>query len=737
MRREAGEIRKWVTKFNNKKLCYTYLIFFVIALLLELTVFNYKFYMTLGNDSFYVDYLPDENLTEAVEVPSSADMTYTISSDDSYEGTAVLRFEDIDEEINSLRVDIGYQEEELPEESKGNESAIEAWYQSKKIVTYITAHDEANELGVNLGYREIVHDVERSTYMTVHLSGVSDWVELKMTLDAGRTLNVYGIEINPVIPFHFSFLRLFVLGLLLSLIYTLRPKSIVYKVKYNCKCKWQIAVTAMIVVIEIIICSRIAVLNPHLLYPTYAQSREYYDLAEAFHQKQFYLDIEVPEFLLEMDNPYDTNLRAQMRRESGSYFLWDYAYYDGHYYCYFGVVPEVLFYYPYYELFGEENEEGEFEGGELEHYKVVFFCAVMTIIAAFLIVRQLIRLWYPDTSFLLYIFLAVAFSMGCEVFTYLAHADSYLVPIVCGLMFSVWGIYFWLSAKKSHTPGDLTGWRLVLGALCMALVAGCRPQMLIMSFLVFPIFWSDIRSGNLFKGKNRIKVIGFCLPYIVVAAGLMYYNAARFGSPFDFGANYNLTTNDMTKRGFDLGRIGLGLFTYLFQPMKITADFPFVQQCDLTTRYLGATVYERPFGGVFMTGVLLLPLLLLPWIFKCFKERKQSFAFCLMSVIAAVIVVVADTEMAGILFRYYTDFSWMLYLAATIVLLAGYQYCDNCGDAFRMTLYRSFLVIAAVSSLAYQVCRIYVWYANDPYTSLSRANPVKFYEMAYRIAFWL
>lgn len=138
-----------------------------------------------------------------------------------------------------------------------------------------------------------------------------------------------------------------------------------------------------------------------------------------------------------------------------------------------------------------------------------------------------------------------------------------------------------------------------------------------------------------------------------------------------------------------------------------------------------------------MTGVLLLPLLLLPWIFKCFKERKQSFAFCLMSVIAAVIVVVADTEMAGILFRYYTDFSWMLYLAATIVLLAGYQYCDNCGDAFRMTLYRSFLVIAAVSSLAYQVCRIYVWYANDPYTSLSRANPVKFYEMAYRIAFWL
>lgn len=33
----------------------------------------------------------------------------------------------------------------------------------------------------------------------------------------------------------------------------------------------------------------------------------------------------------------------------------------------------------------------------------------------------------------------------------------------------------------------------------------------------------------------------------------MWYNAARFGSPFDFGANYNLTSNDMTRRGFAVG----------------------------------------------------------------------------------------------------------------------------------------------------------------------------------------
>jgi len=52
---------------------------------------------------------------------------------------------------------------------------------------------------------------------------------------------------------------------------------------------------------------------------------------------------------------------------------------------------------------------------------------------------------------------------------------------------------------------------------------------------------------------------------VLVAAGLMWYNAARFGSPFDFGANYNLTGNDMTQRGFNAVRIGPAVFTSLFE----------------------------------------------------------------------------------------------------------------------------------------------------------------------------
>ena len=55
------------------------------------------------------------------------------------------------------------------------------------------------------------------------------------------------------------------------------------------------------------------------------------------------------------------------------------------------------------------------------------------------------------------------------------------------------------------------------------------------------------------------------IPFIIVGLGLMYYNYIRFDSPFDFGANYNLTTNDMTLRGFNIDRIFLGIYYMLFK----------------------------------------------------------------------------------------------------------------------------------------------------------------------------
>ena len=45
---------------------------------------------------------------------------------------------------------------------------------------------------------------------------------------------------------------------------------------------------------------------------------------------------DIPQSLLELKNPYDTGARSQAQQLSGDKYRWDVAYFDGHYYVYFG-----------------------------------------------------------------------------------------------------------------------------------------------------------------------------------------------------------------------------------------------------------------------------------------------------------------------------------------------------------------------------------------------------------------
>ena len=61
---------------------------------------------------------------------------------------------------------------------------------------------------------------------------------------------------------------------------------------------------------------------------------------------QLYLEEEPPDWLKSMDDPYDKSARDELQKETGEPYLFDVAYYDGHYYVYFGVVPVLMFYLP-------------------------------------------------------------------------------------------------------------------------------------------------------------------------------------------------------------------------------------------------------------------------------------------------------------------------------------------------------------------------------------------------------
>ena len=56
--------------------------------------------------------------------------------------------------------------------------------------------------------------------------------------------------------------------------------------------------------------------------------------------------------LKDMDNPYDKGARDELQKQTGESYLFDVAYYEGHYYVYFGVLPVLLFYLPFYLFTG-------------------------------------------------------------------------------------------------------------------------------------------------------------------------------------------------------------------------------------------------------------------------------------------------------------------------------------------------------------------------------------------------
>ena len=52
--------------------------------------------------------------------------------------------------------------------------------------------------------------------------------------------------------------------------------------------------------------------------------------------------------------------------EAGEWYNWDHAYYKGKYYVYFGVVPAILFYLPYYVI----------TGTHLHNHVLIFFLSL-------------------------------------------------------------------------------------------------------------------------------------------------------------------------------------------------------------------------------------------------------------------------------------------------------------------------------------------------------------------------
>lgn len=190
----------------------------------------------------------------------------------------------------------------------------------------------------------------------------------------------------------------------------------------------------------------------------------------------------------------------------------------------------------------------------------------------------------------------------------------------------------------------------------------------------------------------------------------MYYNYARFGSVFEFGATFNLTTNDMTRRGFNLDRLGGGLYTFFFQPPTYIGTFPYLQGSAISSRYMGKMIIEFMFGGIFITNIITWMNFSVVYMRDVLRKYKVLALVC-MSLAMAFVLGSVDATIAGVLHRYTADMALVVLLPACIIMMVLLDYvAKDKGRAYHIL--SGFLIISFVALILFDFFMMFIYTGN-------------------------
>lgn len=535
--------------------------------------------------------------------------------------------------------------------------------------------DEGHALPNLTGTLSPRSDDPRTQYLVTFSYGKLD--ALALTCEQQEEPPACVVTPNARVPLMLSLRRVALLAALVLLAWAVRPSSALRRVRYR-------GHMGALVAVWVACCLLAAAFvydnagSQRSYEPDaeggYQTNRQYYEMAVAFTRGEVFLPDQPSQELLAMDNPYDSKLRYSLGVQS----LWDYAYYKGHYYCYFGVLPSVMFHLPYYLATGRElpNDWAT--------------CASLFLLAAaaISIVHQAIGRWHPRASWADFVAMLVTLVCCSWVVQVAFWADFiYYLPIGLGmaLALSALALWMWATAERLISyPAALAG------TLCAALTLACRPQ-----FFLVCVFGLVLLLDKLREPENRSwRVAVIFVPLVVVILVVGWYNHARFGSPFDFGANYNLTSNDMTHRGASLKRMALSLYYYLLQPLVGANQAPFLGMGVASANGIPFAAEEVPGGYVAATPVVLVALLV-----PLLSHRREALQrwLCGVAVALAVFLAVFDGEGAGVLARYFCDFGWLLGLVAAdawAVLGDRWQEAQGEGELLRRCLSLAALLLS-------------------------------------------
>lgn len=288
-------------------------------------------------------------------------------------------------------------------------------------------------------------DAIRSHYVKAPGAGI---VRIWIQEERGAIVPVTDARANVRVPFVINWMRVLAMALMLLMIAVWRPGSRLWRITLDpSSTRQRLAFVGLLAIPTLLIGVSII----HELWYTsslvFHVSGDYtYDfdqyghVADALVAGRPWLDLPVPEQLAATEHPYDVATRAQLLANGASPLYWDYAYYDGHWYSYFGVLPAVLLFVPYRLLAGHNLPTSAAE----------YILVLLFIIFFSLLVLRVIHRVMPKTSVAAASLVVVSSLVSAQMGYLLYRTNFYQIPVrriadvdVAGTM---------AMARRGHVP---------------------------------------------------------------------------------------------------------------------------------------------------------------------------------------------------------------------------------------------------------------------------------------------
>ena len=387
-----------------------------------------------------------------------------------------------------------------------------------------------------------------------------------------------------------------------------------------------------------------------------AKADIYTQLFSAFHAGQFHLQLDSDPGLLKLKNPYDASERAA----AGVNYYWDHAWKDGKYYCYFGPAPLLTAYLPVWLLTGELPLSALAAG----------ILAFWALLALYWAMQALVRFFDLKPNLLLFLLAEGAVLTGGTLTTMLqASVTFYYLPYLSA--------YLWLSvfiaALYASTQADTPLFRrmlLAVAGLSVVLIVLSRPLVVLFAMVfALPPLWRQVKEkqSSLRSLAGDILVIG--TPVIIGAAGVMYYNYARFGNILEFGQylQFTVTNIQANEQVMSLRNLAGMVNAFFLEPFETLREFPFIGLANPPADNAGNYLYSGPHAGMLQIPLFLGFLLAF---FECRKNSDKKLLWLAAgSIVVTLIISYFAYNNAGVLIRYICDSTVAASLVAFLLIV--------------------------------------------------------------------